>query len=356
MSTLSGPRLRLTAHRFAPDVRAEIRALHRLDNWHGPLAWVEDVLWIGAAIYAATLCRPAPLFWTVYVLVTFPVVATRQRALATLLHESAHGILASNKKLNRLLGTYCSGYLIFQTFEAYFDSHVKGHHGHFGDPDRDPDLRDHLRRGLYEPQSAAGFVWRHLVRPVLTAPVTLANRLVARTVFGGAGRRELGRLAVIAIGGTTAACALFGYRDVVLFWYGPLLFGFPAVNWCLELLEHFPYPLYAQFDVEATRHRVLGPVTRHLFGIHNEGYHLDHHLSPGIPFWNLPRAHRVRMRDPRYAAAVARSAGSAGRSVWRQVGVLVRDAAELSRLASAAEADQSAVAGATRLTRTRSAP
>jgi fatty acid desaturase len=332
MSTSTAPESRVRAHRFPADIRAEIRALHKLDNWHGPLAWAEDVVWIVGAISAARLCGPAPLFWAVYLLVTVPVVATRQRALATLLHESAHGSLARNRRLNRLLGTYCSGYLIFQTYEAYFASHVKGHHGHFGDPDRDPDLRDHIRRGLYEKQSTTRFVWRHLVRPFVIAQIALAGRLIiARTVFGGSGRAELGRLVVFVAGGTVVAGTLFGYGNVGLFWYGPLLLGFPTVNWYLELLEHFPYPASAQFDIEATRHRVLGPVTRRLFGIHNEGYHLDHHLSPGIPFWNLPRAHRARMRDPEYAAAVARSAGGAGSSLWRQFRVLVQEAADLNR-------------------------
>lgn len=38
-----------------------------------------------------------------------------------------------------------------------------------------------------------------------------------------------------------------------------------------------------------------------LFGVNLDEYHLEHHLSPGIPFWLLRRAQTIRMRDPDYA-------------------------------------------------------
>src|SRR5579859_3117009 len=114
---------RLSAYRFSPAVRAQLRKLHVLDNWHGPLAWSEDAVWVSIAILAAKWSGSVGYFWPTYLLFTFPILAVRQRAAATLVHESAHGILAKNKKLNRLLGTYLSGYLILQSLSAYFSSH-----------------------------------------------------------------------------------------------------------------------------------------------------------------------------------------------------------------------------------------
>ncbi len=317
---------RLHGYRFSPEIKAQLRELHALDNWHGLLAWIEDAAWILAAILAAQESGRSGWFWPVYMVVTFPILATRQRAAATLLHESAHRTLAKSRRLNYVLGTYLSGYLILQSYSAYFASHVKDHHGHFGDPGRDPDLRDHIRAGLYEPWTAAQFVRRYLLFPLIVSQITLIRRLVLmRLAYKGADRREFAGLSVFVVVLTVICCLVFGWTKVLLFWYAPLFLGFPVVNWYLELLEHFPYPATARLDIEATRHRAVGPITRHFFSIHHEGYHLDHHLSPGIPFWNLPRAHIIRMRDPDYAAVVERSHAGPGGNLWHQFRAIARE-------------------------------
>src|SRR3954447_7611672 len=95
---------RLPRHRFDAEVRQKIWTLHDLDNWHGAAAWASDVVWIAAAIALAELARGTVAFWPTYILVALPVIATRQRALATVLHESAHGIVAKSKWLNDLMG------------------------------------------------------------------------------------------------------------------------------------------------------------------------------------------------------------------------------------------------------------
>ena len=58
-----------------------------------------------------------------------------------------------------------------------------------------------------------------------------------------------------------------------------------------------------------TRNR-LGPQwERFLFGIHNEHLHLEHHLNPAIPFWNLHKVREAHLQDPLYAAVDAKMGG-----------------------------------------------
>ncbi|NJM36049.1 MAG: hypothetical protein HC850_16715, partial [Rhodomicrobium sp.] len=50
-------------------------------------------------------------------------------------------------------------------------------------------------------------------------------------------------------------------------------------------------------------------VEKWLTAINNDSHHLDHHLDPTTPFWLLPEAHAIRMRDPVYAAHCQQTGG-----------------------------------------------
>jgi fatty acid desaturase len=315
---------RVERHRFAGDVQREILSLATLDNWHGPLALATDwAIVVGVVLLCESLS--GWVAWACYLLVALPVIGTRQRALATLLHESAHGTLAKSKRLNKLLGTWLSGWLIFQSYETYRRSHVRDHHGSFGDAGVDPDLRAHIDAGLYAPHSGARFAWRYLIQPLLGRQTpSIIKELVSARLSGTKAEVRRGLGVVLYMAAIAVAFAFAGaFTEFVLYWLVPLLVVFPMVNWYIELLEHFPLVGNDDLDVKTTRHRALGPISRHLVGIHNEGYHLDHHLNARIPFWNLPRAHELRLRDPRFAEAVAETA-PAGKSVLWQYFDMVR--------------------------------
>lgn len=204
---------RIPRHKFSKEIQEELTRLRKLDNWHGLAALVTD--W--TVIILAALCGEVLndlsswASWIFYLGVALPVIGTRQRALATLLHESAHDILAKNKRLNRFLGTCFSGYMIFQSYNAYRRSHVRDHHGSFGDPRIDPDLRAHISAGLYEPQSGAKFRWRYLISPLFgrQTPSVVKELVTAR--LSGTRKEAIRGISVVAyvacIGG--AFCRLW---------------------------------------------------------------------------------------------------------------------------------------------------
>ncbi|MFD3596724.1 fatty acid desaturase [Nocardia sp. NPDC058640] len=245
---------RVPRYKFDSDIENEVRALRKLDNWHGPAALVGDWLII---ILMIALCEQFSgwLWWPAYLALALPAIGIRQRALATLLHEAAHGTLAKNKRLNIFLGTWFSGYVIFQSFETYRRSHVRDHHGSFGDVLVDPDLRAHIAAGLYKPQSGARFTWRYLIMPLLgrQTPAIVKELVVARL----SGTREeiqrgLGVISyMLALG---MMCWALGYgTEFLIYWIIPLLLIFPLVNWYIEMLEHFPLAGNKNIDVQTTR-------------------------------------------------------------------------------------------------------
>jgi fatty acid desaturase len=228
-------------------------------------------------------------------------------------------VLTRNQRLGLLLATLPSGYLLLQSHRAYRRSHLRDHHGAFGDPQVDPDLRAHLEHGLYEPMSGRQFTMRFLVAPLLglRTPRLVAD-LVRQRLSGSSAELAAGIGVLTYFTGVAAVCVATGAgRLFLVYWLVPLVVAFPIVNWYIELLEHFPMALREQSDLLVSRPRALGPVTRHFFGIHGEGHHLDHHLSPRIPYWNLPEAHRIRLADPEYRAAVERMAPPGKGILWQ---------------------------------------
>jgi fatty acid desaturase len=306
---------RVPRYRFAPDINNEIKKLRQLDNWHGPLALIGDWAVIAAVVI---VCEQLSgwIWWLVYLTVGLTAIATRQRALATLVHEAVHGTLAANERVNRFLGTWFSGYVILQPFDAFRRSHIRDHHGSFGDVRTDPDFRAHITAGLYKPQSGAEFVWRHMVMPLLGRET---SAIVKELRLSGTRDEVRPGLAVVCYLATLGLlCSTTGYgTQFLLYWIIPLLFVFPLINWYMALLEHFPLVGNNSIDLHTTRHRALGPISYHFLGIHNEGYHLDHHLSPMIPYWNLPKAHEIRLLDPVYARTIEDTAPRSGTVLWQ---------------------------------------
>lgn len=314
--------------------RRKNRDLFLLDNWHGPLAVFRQWAVIGVVAWVAENQQLVP-WLAFYLLVALPLIATRMRGLATILHEGAHRTLAANPRLNRWLATYASSYLVLQTFWAYWLSHVRDHHGRHNRLGRDPDLDANVEGGLYAETSRTLFIlrfligpftlvrhprmWRNLVRARLTA-ARISDHLSNREkTVALATRKELLGVAITNVAFVALISTLLGGRVLFLYWLIPLLYGFPIANWLCELSEHFPFPLTRKGDrLWHTRHRAVGPLSRHYFSILNEGYHWLHHELPGIPHWKLPEAMRRLRRD---FPEVAQMVEQQGAGFWRPFGL-----------------------------------
>ncbi|MGX7670247.1 fatty acid desaturase [Plantactinospora sp. DSM 117369] len=105
-------------------------------------------------------------------------------------------------------------------------------------------------------------------------------------------------------------CWYAGALDgLLLFWVIPFLTSFQILGWYIELSEHTPLVRDHSIDLYMTRNRKSRGLEKWLTGIHNDNYHLEHHLDPRTPFWNLHKARQIRLRDPNYAALDAATGG-----------------------------------------------
>jgi fatty acid desaturase len=288
------------------NVYRRIKPLVKYDNYHCLLALLFDYSIIGLSVY---LCvgvsywlYPLPLI----------LIGSTQRALINLLHESTHGNLAANKFMNLICGTVLSGYLVLHLFVPYKNSHLGYHHRFLGDPEKDPDYNFHLRCGLYEmKESNASFFLKNILLTAFGARsfqyiyFVFKDRIffrqadaIVRAPIGIGTERAIFAIEWIAL------LTVFAYLGIVkfllLFWIVPLVTSAVAVGWISELAEHYPLPQSESVALFMTRNRHGWLVEQFLLGRHHDNYHLVHHLAPGVPFWNMKRAHRILLEDESY--------------------------------------------------------
>jgi fatty acid desaturase len=282
-------------YKFSESIKEKIELLTKIDNWHGILAVLEDYFFIGSSIFVTSY-----ITWNFYPLAVL-IIGARQRALATLLHEAAHGILLKNKSFNFALGSFFSGYLIFQTFTSYQKSHVRYHHGHFGDPELDVDYKFMLNEGLYREDVSPGkFVLQNIYLPLFLSKVPKYLYSLVRQRFWETARKE--KFIMLCYLLAIALSSIYGHfwNLVIIFWLIPYLTTFQIIGWFIELSEHYPL-MKNDCNLYMTRNRNSHWLETFFTSIHNENYHLVHHLNPTIPFWNQAKAHQIYLQDENYA-------------------------------------------------------
>lgn len=290
-----------------PRVRKTLKPLGKLDNHHGLLALVSDYLVIAFSIYLSV----GVSYW--FYPVSIVLIGSTQRAFVNLLHESSHKVLAKNLRLNVMLGTIFSGYLVLHLYNPYRNTHIGYHHRFLGDPEKDPDYSFHVECGLYDyKESHATF----FVKNILLAVCGFRTFEYLRYVFEDRVlyKAEKAKVSMpIEIGSERilftvewlmiiSVAAVFGWLHILLlFWVVPMFTTAIAVGWLSELAEHYPLPESENKQLLMTRNRQGWAIENFLLGRHNDNYHLVHHLNTGIPFWNMKRAHKILLNDPAYA-------------------------------------------------------
>lgn len=304
---MSVPAAELDFAKVNPFVRRQLRPLTKLDNWHAPLLALQDLAVVALSVY---LCLG--LSWWCYP-VSAVLVGSTHRAMAHLLHESAHKTLAKNPTVNLIFGTVFSGYLVLHLLTPYRASHIGGHHRFLGEAE-DPDYEFHRRCGLYDPaESATRLFTKNILLALLGFRTVSYARYIARDrIFSTAPREAVSTpipvrteqvLLVVQWAAIVAVAAVFGWLPLLLlFWFVPMFTTGIAIGWLCELTEHYPLPESETKQVLLTRNRRGWAVENFVFGRHCENYHQVHHLHAGIPTWNLRRAHRIMLKDPAYAA------------------------------------------------------
>lgn len=261
-----------------PGFRAELR---RIPSWRNAGSVAGLYVQTGLVIWATVAFGP----WTWPI--GFVLMGRAHAQFASLMHEAAHRLLFSDRRLNDLVGRWLLGFPSFTSTDAYRRVHMAHHRQEFGPEEPDiplyigyPIERASLRRKLV--RDATGRTGLRLFRQQF-AGVRSADARVRHTLW-----KILSVQAVLL-----AASIAAGYPLVYpLLWLLPYLTVWRVINRLRSIAEHGG--LHASIDRRETTHSVRQhALARFLLVPYRIGWHLAHHVDAGVPFRHLPRYHRA---------------------------------------------------------------
>ena len=269
--------------------RNEIRQLHRIKPIYNLTALGHLLLW-GAACLIMHFVPVWPVYLAGYVFIGFIL-----HGLANLMHEGVHNNLFRKPKLDRWCGFFLAAPVLVSA-SAYRVIHVRHHRYNRTEGDPDEITNTTHRKGLLQVIFYAWLFVGMFVYVVMRLPwkaINLASPSERKQV--------LGEYAILLVAcATLVFCALrFGFFEGVLhYWIFPGIFTALFANlrgWAEHMLTEPGHPLTQSRTV--TSNKLLSFLNVNL------NYHLEHHLFPAIPWYNLPRAHRLLQDEYQQAGA-----------------------------------------------------
>ncbi len=267
-----------------------LKPLFKMQPWRHAASMLMDWVLIFGAIFIY-LQFPSPWMYFFSVL----VIGARMHALAILMHDATHYRFLKNRALNDLFSNLFIMYPIFSSIETYRKNHL-AHHQNLN-TEEDPDWVAKIgNRAFTFPKSRLAFFMTICSYLILYQGLMDSIWFLKR--FGG-NEQRIGSKTKAKLVKWTFYLVLFGaitwfgiWKYYLLFWIIPYLSTFFMFQYIRSVAEHFGGLAY---DDLLTSTRTVKPalVERFFISPHHVGYHLEHHLFPGVPFYNLPKLHRL---------------------------------------------------------------
>ena len=291
--------------------REQLMPFHRKSAWRA--SWMLIVNW-GLIVAAFALVIRYPGLPSV--LLAMAVIGGRQLGLGILMHECAHRSFMPSVRVNDWVGQWLCAAPIHADLAVYRAYHMT-HHRHTGTAD-DPDLPNYAGYPV-TPASFARKLLRDLsgltgLRAFATLALLYSHPDPSRLRFGYAYRRQtadeapggdapmprrFGHLLwnarrvllvqALAFGGLWA----LGHPLAYLLWPGSWITSYMIYSRIRNAAEHGGLPGTMGTDVWNNTRSVRARWWERLTVAPNfVNFHLEHHLVPTVPSYNLPRLHR----------------------------------------------------------------
>jgi fatty acid desaturase len=273
-------------------IRTEVSELSRLSPYRSILALAFDWMVIGIAIVTGS--RFHSIGMSVLCII---VIGSRQHALLLIMHDAAHRRLHRDKRLNDWLSDVFCAFPLFVTTANYRASHF-AHHRHTN-TDKDPDWKRRLGLEAWRfPKTRRRLAFLFLGQ---VAGFGIGAMIAKAVRFGSTSPQESAQTAVVGRARHAARvvfylCVLVAltyfaiWRQFLIYWILPIATSLPFLMRVRSIAEHFG--LAHSNELTSSRNVMPTLLERPFLGLHSSHFHLDHHLYPSVPFYNLGRLHR----------------------------------------------------------------
>jgi len=266
----------------------QLRSLHEIRPAWNFVAVLFPMMW--AAGVALVLASP---FWGVH-LIGYVLSGVAIHSMAILTHETSHYSMFRNRRLDRWVG-FLMGAPVFISHTAYRVLHGD-HHRHTRE-EGDPDEFNNVTKNRFL-LSLLFYSWLVIGTPIylIHVPTIALRRGTARERFDVVVEYVL---LILIFAGVYFLARSYGRTDIIVHgWAIPMILGMIFGNfrsWAEHSMTIPGDPLTRTRTV--TSNRVVS------FLMVNLNYHLEHHLCPGIPWYNLPKMHALLQDEYRRAGS-----------------------------------------------------
>lgn len=281
--------------------QAIVREARKASSWKSPLLATSIYLII---VSLAALYVHFEHWWLLPPILL--VIGGLQNHLLILLHEGAHHHIHPNRLVNDVLTDLFCAYP-FGTFQINYRLFHLNHHKYSGSPERDPEVMAYEAQNYHYARKSG----LDLLKMILTdmTGINLIKTQISSQAYvkklrdnGKAppiSAREI-ILFVLFWGFFGSLFTYFGlWTHVLLFWFFPMAF----VMFPLLKLHGYGEHTGATGPTEYQRSWIhnFNPVTNFFIYPINSGFHLEHHMFPMIPWFNMKKFRKALLEHPEFA-------------------------------------------------------
>ena len=264
------------------ELKSTIKKLHKpVPVWR----WV-PLLFVGIWIFAATIMLTFP--YVLIKILCILVIGFMIHGLAIALHECAHGNMFRRPKLDYWIG-FLLGIPALFSMTAYRVTHLL-HHKYNRTPD-DPDEFTNISSNQ-RLLSLAFYSWTVIGMPLYLFHIALTALMRGTTKERLTVLFEESMIIGIAILVVRNASQTGYMREVLLCWIIPLAVAAFMANfraWSEHTMTR-PGNIITQSRTVISNKWIS-------FVLLNQNYHLEHHLFPALPWYQLPKVHQLLQEE-----------------------------------------------------------